>query len=156
MSNINLFDDEQIIYHSKMHWIILFRPLIVIYISFSFFLIGKITGNAFLIILMPIFIFSIILAIPALITGLFVLKNYEIIITSKRIYSIIGFLKRERKEILIMKVGSTAINQSRMGRLLNYGTIIIRDAGGGILRRKYMKSPSDFANKLHEQLALIP
>lgn len=165
MSSINLFDDEQIIYISKIHWFIFVRNLFLTFFGLNIFMIpiGLLLSMRMALsgqrevpstIDFAVNFFIIALLGAGLIYTLIIFKTNKFIVTNKRIISIFGFLKRQ--ETPLIKVTSTAIRESIIGRLLNYGTIIIKDSGGAIYKKYYIQSPSNFTNKLQEQLSLIP
>jgi uncharacterized membrane protein YdbT with pleckstrin-like domain len=56
-------------------------------------------------------------------------KTTEIAITNKRIIAKFGFISRSTIEINLPKVESVQVDQSVMGRMLDYGTIVISGAG---------------------------
>jgi uncharacterized membrane protein YdbT with pleckstrin-like domain len=56
-------------------------------------------------------------------------KTTEIAITNKRIIAKFGFISRSTIEINLPKVESVQVDQGVMGRMLNYGTIIVAGAG---------------------------
>jgi uncharacterized membrane protein YdbT with pleckstrin-like domain len=58
-----------------------------------------------------------------------VYKTTEIAITNKRIIATFGFISRSTIEINLPKVESVQVDQSVMGRMLDYGTIVISGAG---------------------------
>ena len=117
-----LAPDEIVYYQTKLHGIIFFIPTI----SFSIAL-----AMATLVFLHPEFSnqFAIALALIGLIPALkaFVrLKNTEFAITSKRIIFKEGFLHCKSIETIHRSIGSIKVNQSLLGRILDYGTIEIR------------------------------
>ena len=56
-------------------------------------------------------------------------KTTELAITTRRIIVKHGFIRRRTVEININKVESIQVDQEIMGRIFNYGTLVI--AGGG-------------------------
>lgn len=56
-------------------------------------------------------------------------KTTELAITSKRVVAKFGFIGRNTVEISINKVESIQVHQDMLGRIFNYGSLII--AGGG-------------------------
>jgi uncharacterized membrane protein YdbT with pleckstrin-like domain len=56
-------------------------------------------------------------------------KTTELAITSRRVIAKFGFISRTTVELNINKVESIQVEQTVMGRMLNYGTLVI--AGGG-------------------------
>ena len=77
-----------------------------------------------------------ILLLPALGIGLIFLgkayvryRTTELAITNKRIIVKFGFIRRSTVEININKVESIQVDQEIMGRMFNFGTLIISGAG---------------------------
>ena len=56
-------------------------------------------------------------------------KTTEIAITNKRIIAKFGFISRSTIEINLPKVESVQVDQGVIGRMLDYGTIIVAGAG---------------------------
>ena len=54
----------------------------------------------------------------------------EFAVTNKRVIIKVGFISRRTIEINMSKVESVEINQDILGRLLNYGTIVVIGTGG--------------------------
>lgn len=56
-------------------------------------------------------------------------KTTELVITNKKIIAKFGFINRRTIELLLPEIESIQINQSIMGRLFNYGSIVVSGAG---------------------------
>jgi uncharacterized membrane protein YdbT with pleckstrin-like domain len=76
------------------------------------------------------------LVLLPLVIGLFVwifawvkLRTTELAVTNRRVIAKFGFIRRETTEINVGKIESVQVNQSVMGRLLDYGTIVFSGAG---------------------------
>ena len=54
----------------------------------------------------------------------------EFAVTNKRIIIKVGFISRRTLELNLSKVESVTVNQSILGRILGYGTIIVIGTGG--------------------------
>jgi len=57
------------------------------------------------------------------------IKSTEIAVTTKRLIVKRGFIRRSTIEININKVESIQIDQEMIGRMLNYGTLVISGTG---------------------------
>ena len=57
------------------------------------------------------------------------IKSTEIAVTTKRLIVKHGFIRRSTIEININKVESIQVDQGMMGRMLNYGTLVISGTG---------------------------
>ncbi|NQY58182.1 MAG: PH domain-containing protein [Colwellia sp.] len=121
--NKNLLNDEKVIHKASIHWFI-FIPSIIAF-ALSIFLIGQKEGvNAFGAFL---FMFSIYMFIKAFV----IRKTTELAVTSKRIIAKTGFIRRNTVELNHNKVESFIIDQSILGRIFGFGTLIINGTGGG-------------------------
>ena len=56
-------------------------------------------------------------------------KTTELAITNKRVIAKFGFISRRTVEINIHKVESIQVDQSMLGRIFNFGTLLISGAG---------------------------
>jgi uncharacterized membrane protein YdbT with pleckstrin-like domain len=54
----------------------------------------------------------------------------ELAITNKKIIAKVGFIRRHTIELILHKVESIQVTQSLLGRLFNYGSIVVSGAGG--------------------------
>lgn len=56
-------------------------------------------------------------------------KTTEMAFTDKRVIAKFGFISRQTIELNISKVESIQVNQGILGRIFNYGTLIVSGAG---------------------------
>lgn len=70
----------------------------------------------------------------------------EIAVTNRRIIYKRGFIRRYTTEMNMDKVESVHVDQSFWGRILDYGTIIVRGTGTGIEPLHKIDSPLEFRN----------
>jgi len=71
-------------------------------------------------------------------------KTTELAITSRRVIVKSGFIRRSTIEININKVESIQVDQEVMGRLFNFGTLIISGAGNPQAPIAGISSPMEF------------
>ena len=83
----------------------------------------------------------------------------ELALTNKRIIAKFGFIRRTTIELRLEKVESININQSLLGRLLGYGTIVIKGTGGTGTPIPSIQKPLEFRrivnNFLEEKETLV-
>jgi uncharacterized membrane protein YdbT with pleckstrin-like domain len=72
----------------------------------------------------------------------------EIAITDRRIIHKTGFIRRDTIEMSVEKVESVDVNQSLLGRMLDYGDILVRGTGAGLAPLRHIASPLAFRSKL--------
>jgi uncharacterized membrane protein YdbT with pleckstrin-like domain len=54
----------------------------------------------------------------------------EFAVTNKRVIGKSGWLRRHSLEVMLSKVESISVSEPLLGRLLNFGTIVVRGSGG--------------------------
>ncbi len=144
----NLLSDEQIIYQTKKHWIIFFAPTawIVAAVFFAF------NANPWVVKV------AIAPAIAALILGINQWLTYitsEFVITNKRVLMKEGFFTRHMAELRLATVSTMNVDQSLLGQLLNYGTVIITPFGGREDIFTEIAGPFEFQKQTQMQLDKI-
>jgi uncharacterized membrane protein YdbT with pleckstrin-like domain len=103
--------------------------------------------------------FWIVLGVLTLvvIVGFFILawvyvntRSTEIAITSKRVIAKFGFVSRRTVEINLAKVESIQVDQGFLGRMLDYGTVIISGAGNPVAPIPNVAGPLEFRRAFME------
>ena len=75
----------------------------------------------------------------------------EFVITNRRIVIKEGFIARRTFEMNLSKIETVNVDQSVMGRILNYGSIIIIGTGGITERVHNIARPMVFKRRFQEQ-----
>lgn len=143
----NLVSGEEVVYRAKRHWIVFAAPTIWLIIAMMFFSSGG--GDAG---------FGGICIIIAIITGIVSYIDYatsEFGVTSKRVLAKVGFIHRTSLEVLLSKVEGIQVEQSILGRILNFGTVRIIGTGGTRDPFPRISAPVDLRRKVQEQVAAV-
>lgn len=131
--------DETILAIGRMHWIVYVRGVVVLVVGLGIALVS-IEGAAG----------GVIRATGGLIALLGLLMvawawieqaTTEIAVTTKRVIQKRGLIWRKTAEMNMDKVESVLVDQSLVGRLLNYGTIVVRGTGSGIEGLRFIADP---------------
>ncbi|MBW1650259.1 MAG: PH domain-containing protein [Deltaproteobacteria bacterium] len=77
-------------------------------------------------------------------------KTTELVVTNKKLIAKVGFVKRRTIELLLNKVESVQVNQSVLGRMLNYGSIIVSGAGTPQAPVNGISNPIEFRKQFME------
>ena len=126
--------DEHILVMGKPHWIIYDR-------AFIFLIAGVVFVWAEAIYLHASWTNTAMAATAAIFGGLFLISFLhawflrwitEIAVTNKRVIYKTGFIKRHTIEMNMDKVESVDVDQTLLGRLLDYGSIEVHGTGEGI------------------------
>lgn len=138
----NLLNSENVIAKAKIHCAV-FISAIVILIPAIVRIINKDDRLSFI-------CFGGFIA--ALIHGFVVLKTNELAITNQRIIGKKGLISRETAELKYEKIESISVAQSILGRILKFGTIVVRGTGGTAVSFQFVANPVAFKNKAMEKI----
>jgi uncharacterized membrane protein YdbT with pleckstrin-like domain len=126
---------EQIVFETRLHRIVYLIPLVCIALGVGAFaiLVAQAAQNTknpnavaiFMMFLAPLGLLWLVLAWIRRATT-------EIAVTSRRIVYKRGWLSRNTVEISFKHIESLDIRQPLLGRMLNYGTVVVRGTGIGV------------------------
>jgi uncharacterized membrane protein YdbT with pleckstrin-like domain len=88
--------------------------------------------------------FGLAAAIPALIRRI----STELAVTDRRVIYKAGILARHTLEMNRSKVESVDVDQSLLGRLLGFGTIVVRGTGGSLEPIRMISDPLTFRSHI--------
>ena len=91
--------------------------------------------------------------IPVSITSLIARATSEFAVTNKRVLIKTGWIRRYSLETLLTKVESIRVDQSVLGRMLDYGTIIISGTGGSKEPFHKIAAPMTFRRRVQDQIS---
>lgn len=81
-------------------------------------------------------------------------RAMEIVVTNRRLCVRSGFYRVETLETVLNKVGTIAVVQTPWGRLLDYGTLVIKGMGASSEAVRAVAAPFLLRGKIHEAIAL--
>ena len=140
---------EKVLYSTNAHWIF-YLPAIAAWIVALVLLIlsrATITESIILLCLAA----SAVVALAALywtVKAWFHRWTTETDVTNLRVVHKTGFIKRRTFEMSLDKVESVDVDQSILGRLLNYGNVTVRGVGEGAETIRTIAAPLDFRNHI--------
>jgi len=139
----NLMKDESVVYQTKKHWIVFASSIFWVLFGMTFFLSKETVGFGG---------FCIFLAIVLAIMNYIELKTSEFGITNKRVIIKTGVIKRDTLEMQLSKIESVQVKQGIIGRMLNYGTLVIKGTGGTPGLYKKIDNPIKFKKVAQEAI----
>nr|HEV7954618.1 PH domain-containing protein [Candidatus Acidoferrales bacterium] len=150
----HLIPDEKLLYETRLSWVVLFWPVIVpslILLGLGGYLVYH-YANADVDNMKEIGVGLIVAA--ALVFGIGLTKRNatEMAVTNKRVLIKQGVFGRRTLEILLQKIESIAVEESMSGRILGFGTVIVRGTGGTPEPFKKMAHPLEFRRHVEEQV----
>ena len=147
----NLVPGEEVVSRTHLHWIILIKPVVltaavmaVIGAGLGFF-----TGNW---LWMPLLIVGG--AVLAGLIGYFVVQSSEFALTDRRVLIKVGIIERKSVELILNKLEAIRVDQSILGRMLNFGTLDITGTGGTRETFYNIARPIEFRNRVQGQIAV--
>lgn len=144
----NLLKDESVVYKAGMHWVVFLWPII-----FSIFTVYARQKNDAA---MPLIgIFTLIIAIFLWVTSVVRYATSEFAVTNKRVIAKAGSLDKQSIEVLLQKVEGVRVNQSALGGLLGYGSVVIMGTGGSETPFHKIDNPQALRKAVQEQIATL-
>ena len=149
--------DETVVYATTLHWLVYFRAIVLLLIGAALLVASTMVGDrianpeyekyavlALEVVAGIFFLFAILSALRALIRR----ATTELAITDRRVIYKAGLLRRHTVEINRSKVETVGVNQSIMGRLLGFGTVVVRGTGGSFEPIPFIAEPLTFRNHI--------
>lgn len=140
---------EKVLYSTNAHWMF-FLPSIAAWISVIVFLVlSRMVGTDVLMLIC--LAFAAVAALVALYwtaTAWFHRWTTETDVTNMRVVHKTGFIKRRTFEMSLDKVESVDVNQSILGRLMNYGDVTIQGVGEGTQTIPTIARPLSFRSAI--------
>lgn len=138
---------EEVKVVGSMHWIRFAPALGVGLVALVIYAIGRDAGNFhgwFTVAAL------VVAAIALFLAGRSWFENWitEIAVTNLRVIFKTGFINRHTAEMNMDKVESVTVDQTLLGRLLNYGTVHVRGVGQGIENLKHIADPVALRNAI--------
>jgi len=152
----NLISDEAVAYRARLHWILFVKPaliaLVVIAVVGGIFYAGdlfdKLSDQTSALIWGGV----LVIAASPLLTTFLGWRSAEFAVTNKRVILKTGFVQSKTAEMFLNKIESVGVDQSISGRILGFGTIVIRGTGGSLEPFHRVSSPLRFRNEIQEQI----
>ena len=80
----------------------------------------------------------------------------EMAVTNKRVIVKSGLADRRTIELLLPRIESIAVEEPALGRLLGYGTVVVRGTGGTPEVFRQIARPLEFREQVQRQIAAEP
>ena len=140
----NLQAGEEIKYKADIHWYIFAYPVILLLLS-AFFSSAQ-TGLFYY-----VSIFLLLSGLFQLIKRILLKMGAEYVVTNKKVILKSGILNRDALEFVLNKCEGIRINQSLMGRMLGFGSIVVT-TGGVTNKFDFITNPIKFRNEINAQI----
>lgn len=142
----NLMPKEKVLFTARVHPAVFLPSIVSFVIAVGIFMYGlsntetvsksapsspqffptAMLGSVLLCFAGILLLYTILLAVQAVI----IIYTTAFAVTNRRVIAKTGFIRRHTLEMLLPKIESVAVNQSVLGRLLNFGTVTVTGTGG--------------------------
>jgi uncharacterized membrane protein YdbT with pleckstrin-like domain len=140
---------EKVLYSTNAHWIFYLPAIAAWFVALAFLVLSRMfVGDTPTLLCLSLAAISAIFAIYKMLTAWFHRWTTETDVTNLRVVHKTGFIKRRTFEMSLDKVESVDVNQSILGRLLNYGNVTVRGVGEGAETIQTIAAPLDFRNHI--------
>lgn len=152
-----LAPNESPVFRTSLHWIVFARFAFMALLAFLFLAlpfaiaIQALTGSQMGWFVLPLPVFMMVAPAVAY-------AGSELVITNARVLIKTGVIRRQSLEMFVAKIESVAIDQGFLGRLFDYGTVVVRGTGGFEERFENIARPLEFRNwaQRMQQSPLVP
>ena len=140
---------ERVLYSTNEHWMF-FLPAIAAWIVAVAFLVlwRLVTVDVLMLVCLALAAVAGLAALYWTATAWFHRWTTETDVTNLRVVHKTGFIQRQTFEMSLDKVESVDVNQSILGRILNYGNVSIFGVGEGGKTIDTIASPLEFRNHI--------
>ena len=140
---------EKVLYSTNEHWMY-FLPAIAAWVGVVAFLVlwRLVTADVLMFVCLALAAMAGVAALYWTATAWFHRWTTETDVTNLRVVHKTGFIKRQTFEMSLDKVESVDVNQSILGRLMDYGDLTIQGVGEGTRTITTITSPLAFRNAI--------
>lgn len=155
----HLMDGETVVYATRLHWIVLTGPVLL-------GLVLGVPGIALLVLsgihagdartatesMLAGGVILVAIALVIVVRGLLNRGATEMAVTNKRVVAKVGVAARKTVELILSRVESIGVEESVVGRVLGYGTVIVRGTGGTPESFERIAHPLEFRTQVQQQI----
>lgn len=154
-----LVQNEKIIYRTKPNIIVFLTPIFILLLAVAVYIFGMNSSLGDYPLFGKVHAYDIA-AVILVAFGLYqltisaiIFKTAEYALTNKRVIMKIGLFYRDAIEISLSKIESINMDQSILGRILGYGTIVVVGTGGSRDPYTNIDKPLEFVRHVRRALA---
>jgi uncharacterized membrane protein YdbT with pleckstrin-like domain len=162
----SLVPGETLLYQTRHHWTVLVRPMFL-GLLFGVLAVGLLAesiaaknGKGMAAGASPIGIeamivlgvFLVVAAVAALAYGIARRNATEMAVTNKRVLIKTGMANRRTLDLMLSRVESIAVEETFWGRLLGFGSVVVRGTGGTPESFVLIARPQEFRRNVQEQI----
>jgi uncharacterized membrane protein YdbT with pleckstrin-like domain len=140
---------ETVVYATSLHWLVYLRAVVLLAIALLCLLVAGSIGEPIISLALQLVaaLFGLVAVLSAL-GALIRRATTELAVTDRRVIYKTGIFRRHSMEMNVSKVETVGVNQSILGRILGYGTIIVRGTGGSFEPIAFIGDPLTFRSHI--------
>jgi uncharacterized membrane protein YdbT with pleckstrin-like domain len=140
---------ETVIYTTSLHWLVYLKAIAMLILALICLIVSFKINDPTAVMAVEI-VAGIFLAMAGLsaLGAVIQRATTELAITDRRVIYKTGIFQRHTLEMNRSKVETVAVNQSILGRLLNYGTVAVRGTGGSFEPIPFIGDPLTFRSHI--------
>jgi uncharacterized membrane protein YdbT with pleckstrin-like domain len=140
---------EKVLYSTNSHWIFFLPAIVGWIVAFILFVAsGMVPQGPMVLVFWSLSAIVALFALYKTATAWFHRWTTETDVTNFRVVHKTGFVQRQTFEMSVDKVESVDVNQSILGRILNYGDVTVLGVGEGGKTLDTIASPLAFRNAI--------
>ena len=140
---------ETLIYATSLHWLIYLRAIIIFVLAVLCLIVSWRLSDAVISTALQIVVgLLLLLALISALAGLIRRVTTELAVTDRRVIYKTGIVQRHSIEMNRSKVETVGVNQSILGRVLGYGTVVVRGTGGSFEPIPFIGDPLTFRSHI--------
>ena len=132
---------ETIVHEATIHWIVYFWPIVAV-----------IVGLAATVFAWPYGLAVLAAAALWLLEAWFLSRTTELAVTSRKVVAKWGLVARSTIEQRLEKVDSISVDQTFLGRVLNFGNVTVHGTGINATPIKMIADPLVFRRKVEQAI----
>ena len=141
--------DETVVYATSLHWLVYLKAIVLLLFAVACLVIAASMSDdiAKLVLKVVAAAFGLLALLSAL-GALIRRATTELAVTDRRVIFKTGIFRRHSMEMNRSKVETVGVDQSILGRLLGYGTVVVRGTGGSFEPIPFIGEPLAFRSHI--------
>jgi len=145
----HLLPGETIKYRGRLHWL----PFLPAYLLGALFSVVAVAG--FITQTWWLAIVGLVVAIPTFVWIYIATTTSEFCVTDQRVVIKVGFIQRRTVETMLGKVETIGVDQGLVGRLFDFGTILVVGTGGTQDKFHNISKPLEFRRQVQAEASAL-
>ena len=140
---------ETVTYATSLHWLVYLRAIVLMTLAILSLIAAKAVVEP--VGAVALNIIAALLGFLALVSGLDAVirrSTTELAVTDRRVIYKTGIFQRHSMEMNRSKVETVGVDQSILGRILGYGTVVVRGTGGSFEPIRFIGDPLGFRSHI--------